>query len=375
MMQTPSARPTHAHRNPRIAIAGCAARYPARAPRRCGPRHGPPPASTVPVSAPVAAAAPVTAPATSTAHAAPVVPGQEATVEIPSIRVSLPVVRGGQDVIDTGVAAHYESAQWRPPTGPGRPGTYWLAAHNTTEGSPFENLPAIALGAEIRIISPDGTVFTYEVTFRDRVGTATTFETVYGQDRDREAHRPPDVRRHSPPPARARDAHLGHLRLTVPAPRGAGTEAWDRRHRFSPTPALPENIPGRARLVPEVVRIVNAARRSSEACWRRHRTRSSVSGRTRVHRPGQRPGRAAVRLCQREELVGRPVETPGPGIEACGAPARPRGGTWPIPVRDPWSREWSWPPAARTAELPGRDLAVADRDRGGPAGRRPRSGT
>ena len=182
MMQTLSARPTHAHRNPRIAIAGCALLVSLLVLLVGADRAMARPASTVPVSATVAATAPPTAPATSTAHAAPVVPGQEATVEIPSISVSLPVVRGGQDVIDTGVAAHYEGAQWRPPTGPGRPGTYWLAAHNTTEGSPFENLPAIALGAEIRIISPDGTVFTYEVTSRDRVGTATTFETVYGQD-------------------------------------------------------------------------------------------------------------------------------------------------------------------------------------------------
>ena len=84
----------------------------------------------------------------------PVVPGQEATVEIPSLGVSLPVVRGGQDVIDRGVAAHYTGAQWRPPTDPGRPGTYWLAAHNSTHGSPFGSLSAIADGAEIRIIEP-----------------------------------------------------------------------------------------------------------------------------------------------------------------------------------------------------------------------------
>jgi len=72
--------------------------------------------------------------------------------------------------------------QWRPPTDPGRPGTYWLAAHNSTHGSPFENLHAIAKGAEIRITQLDGTVFTYVVTSRDVVGTSTTLETVYGHD-------------------------------------------------------------------------------------------------------------------------------------------------------------------------------------------------
>jgi LPXTG-site transpeptidase (sortase) family protein len=178
MMQTLSARPTHAHRNPRIAIAACALLVALLVLLAGAERAMARPAPTLPAPAPVAAAGPVTAPATAPATA----PGQEAMVEIPSINVSLPVVRGGQDVIDRGVAAHYEGTQWRPPTGPGRPGTYWLAAHNSTQGSPFENLPAIAVGAEIRIISPDGTVFTYEVTARDRVGTTTTFETVYGQD-------------------------------------------------------------------------------------------------------------------------------------------------------------------------------------------------
>ena len=151
------------------------------------------PASAPRDSAPIAAArrtvAPVQAPAPSTtvapappAHTAPVVAGQEATVEIPSIGVSLPIVRGGQDVIDRGVAAHYTGPQWRPPTDPGRPGTYWLAAHNSTHGSPFESLPAIANGAEVRITNLDGTVFTYLVTSRDLVGTSTTLATVYGND-------------------------------------------------------------------------------------------------------------------------------------------------------------------------------------------------
>ena len=113
---------------------------------------------------------------------APAVPGQEATIEIPSLGVSLPVVQGGQDVIDRGVVAHFTGTQWRPPTDPGQPGTYWLAAHNSTHGSPFGRLSAIATGAEIRITELDGTVFTYRVGSRDLVGTTTTYATVYGQD-------------------------------------------------------------------------------------------------------------------------------------------------------------------------------------------------
>src|SRR5207253_11074408 len=109
-------------------------------------------------------------------------PGQQAAAATPSIRVSLPAVTGAQDVIDRGAAAHYPGAQWRPPTDPGRPGTYWLAAHNSTHGSPFENLHAIAKGAEVRITGLDGRVFTYVVTGRDVVGTSTTLESVYGHD-------------------------------------------------------------------------------------------------------------------------------------------------------------------------------------------------
>src|SRR5207247_5386291 len=88
------------------------------------------------------------------AFAHPASTAREATVEIPSLGVSLPVVRGGQDV----------------------------AAHNSTHGSPFASLPAIAQGAEIRIIKSDGTVFTYLVTSHDVVGTTTTLANVYSQD-------------------------------------------------------------------------------------------------------------------------------------------------------------------------------------------------
>jgi len=193
MMQNPSAPLAHDHHDPRtrrmvIAVAGLVVAFAVLLSGAATALARP---STVqrPTAAAAATAVPITtttAPnraATQTAQPdAPLVPGQEATVEIPSIKVSLPVVTGGQDVIDRGVAAHYTGAQWRPPTDPGRPGTYWLAAHNSTHGSPFENLHAIARGAEIRIVTHDGTVFTYLVTSRDLVGTATTVDTVYGHD-------------------------------------------------------------------------------------------------------------------------------------------------------------------------------------------------
>lgn len=60
----------------------------------------------------------------ASAPVAPVVAGEEAVVEIPSLKLSLPVVRGGQRVIDKGVAAHYSETGRRPVVDPGRPGTY-----------------------------------------------------------------------------------------------------------------------------------------------------------------------------------------------------------------------------------------------------------
>lgn len=118
----------------------------------------------------------------ASAPVAPVVAGEEAVVEIPSLKLSLPVVRGGQRVIDKGVAAHYSETGRRPVVDPGRPGTYWLAAHDSTHGSPFGSLPAIADGAQVRIKTLGGVTFTYTITSRELVGSTTTEATVYGPD-------------------------------------------------------------------------------------------------------------------------------------------------------------------------------------------------
>jgi LPXTG-site transpeptidase (sortase) family protein len=112
----------------------------------------------------------------------PVVAGQEAVVEIPSLKLSLPVVRGGQGVIDEGVVAHYSDSRTRPAVDPGQPGTYWLAAHNSTHGSPFGQLAAIADGAHVRIKTLSGATFTYTLTSRELVGSTTNQATVYGPD-------------------------------------------------------------------------------------------------------------------------------------------------------------------------------------------------
>jgi LPXTG-site transpeptidase (sortase) family protein len=124
------------------------------------------------------------APTTSAGAAlVPVVAGQEAVVEIPSLELSLPVVRGGQGVIDEGVVAHYSESRSRPAVDPGQPGTYWLAAHsNSTHGSPFGQLPFIAEGARVRIKTLGGATFIYTITSRELVGATTSVATVYGPD-------------------------------------------------------------------------------------------------------------------------------------------------------------------------------------------------
>ena len=105
----------------------------------------------------------------------------EATVSIPSLGVELPVVEGGQSVIDEGVVAHYVAAGWKDPVAPGAAGTYWLAAHHVTHGGPFAALPQISVGAEIRITT-DTSTFIYTVTSVQVVGLSPGDVPIYGVD-------------------------------------------------------------------------------------------------------------------------------------------------------------------------------------------------
>jgi len=131
-------------------------------------------AVTTPLAAPTEAAAP--------AHATVVSPpGTEATVSIPSLGIDLPVIEGGQSVIDEGVAAHYTADGWKEPVAAGAPGTYWLAAHHVTHGAPFEALPDIAVGAQIRITTNSQT-FIYTVTSTEVVGLLPGDVAIYGTD-------------------------------------------------------------------------------------------------------------------------------------------------------------------------------------------------
>jgi LPXTG-site transpeptidase (sortase) family protein len=108
-------------------------------------------------------------------------PGTEATVSIPSLGIDLPVIEGGQSVIDEGVAAHYSADGWKEPVAPGAPGTYWLAAHHVTYGAPFKALPNIAVGAQIRVTTNSQT-FIYTVTSTEVVGLLPGDVAIYGTD-------------------------------------------------------------------------------------------------------------------------------------------------------------------------------------------------
>lgn len=140
-------------------------------------------------AAAVTKAAPVVAPTTTTAPppppapaATPIVePGAEAHVSIPDLGIELPVIGGGQAVIDDGDVAHYSAEGWLAPIPAGDAGTYWLAAHQSTHGGPFAALPEIAVGDEVSVTTPTAT-FTYTVTSMEVVERDAGFGPVYGPD-------------------------------------------------------------------------------------------------------------------------------------------------------------------------------------------------
>jgi sortase (surface protein transpeptidase) len=162
----------------RLTAARPAATLPAPAPR--------PTVVSVPVAttrpAPVTVAAATTVPVTSPPEAQPTVSGQEATLVIASIGLRQPVVLGGQATIDRGVVTHFQGPGWRPAVAVGAPGTYWLAAHHATHGSPFGVLPNVRVGAIVAIDPLAGSEIRYQVTSVQVVGTTASLLTVYGPD-------------------------------------------------------------------------------------------------------------------------------------------------------------------------------------------------
>ncbi len=146
----------------------------APAPSEPAPSEAPAAATVAPVEATVVAPTPE-----STVAELPA--GVEATVTIASLGINLPIIAGGQSVIDQGVVAHYSAPGWEEPVSAGSVGTYWLAAHRETHGGPFRSLPDVAVGAEIRVTTDQHT-YVYTVTSIEVTGLYPGDAAVYGTD-------------------------------------------------------------------------------------------------------------------------------------------------------------------------------------------------
>jgi len=96
--------------------------------------------------------------------------------------IDLPVVGGGQAIVDRGLVAHYQGQGWLAPTPPGAVGTYWLAAHHLTHGGPFRRLPSARSGDVVQVVTSGGRTYTYVVTSIEVVGATASYATVYGTD-------------------------------------------------------------------------------------------------------------------------------------------------------------------------------------------------
>ena len=107
--------------------------------------------------------------------------GEEATVAIPSLHIDLPVVEGGQSVIDEGVGRPLRRRRLVGPIAAGAPGTYWLAAHHVTHGGRFDALPNIKIGDEV-VVRTSTHTFVYTVTATQVVGIYAGYGPVYGND-------------------------------------------------------------------------------------------------------------------------------------------------------------------------------------------------
>jgi len=157
------------------AIPATTRRAPATTAAPVVPRPAAPPVTAVTAVTAVTIAAP------RAAAQAAVVGDEEATVAIPSLNIDLPVVEGGQSVIDEGVVAHYVGAGWLAPIAAGAPGTYWLAAHHVTHGGPFDALPNIHIGDNV-VVTTRSHTFVYTVTSTQVVGVYAGYGPVYGTD-------------------------------------------------------------------------------------------------------------------------------------------------------------------------------------------------
>lgn len=92
-----------------------------------------------------------------------------AIVTVPSIGMHCPLYFGGQSMIDQGVATLVDSGDANYPEPEiGGNGTYWIAGHRSSHGSPFEAVPTIPIGATITVQDSRHTA-TYVVMGRSKV--------------------------------------------------------------------------------------------------------------------------------------------------------------------------------------------------------------
>lgn len=103
----------------------------------------------------------------------------EARVRIASVGIHRRVYRGAQRMIDRDRVTHYTG--WSNTfVAAGRPGVYWLAAHNYGRYGPFHPLVRIKKGATVKVTTRAGKTYTYRVVRRAVVNPWVRFSTVWG---------------------------------------------------------------------------------------------------------------------------------------------------------------------------------------------------
>lgn len=97
-------------------------------------------------------------------------PGAAMKVVIPDISYACSVYSGRQETIDAGAVASITDSGdgGLLAKHPGEPGTLWLAAHRTTHGGAFAEVPDLALGAIVTVSDWSGTA-SYRVVARKLV--------------------------------------------------------------------------------------------------------------------------------------------------------------------------------------------------------------
>ncbi len=119
----------------------------------------------------------------STALEAPV-PIPPSRVIVHRVGIDLPIQRGDQSTIDQGIVTWYDDGVggWPEPTFPGHVGTFWLAAHRTSQGGPFARLVEVGVGDRVDIALVDGSLVSYRIETANAVEANAGYPAIYGDD-------------------------------------------------------------------------------------------------------------------------------------------------------------------------------------------------